>query len=68
MTQYITCTGFLRLPDVLKVIPVKRSTWFAGVKKGKYPSPVRIGERAVAWRVEDIKKLIEDLGKGGKNE
>jgi predicted DNA-binding transcriptional regulator AlpA len=55
--------GFLRLPDVLRFIPYKQAAWYAGVKSGRFPKPVRLGPRAVAWRVEDIRKLIEDLGR-----
>jgi len=53
-------TGFLRLPQVLAFIPVGKSTWWAGVKSGRYPQPVKsLGQRVTCWRVEDIRKLIE---------
>lgn len=51
-------TGFVRLPQVLSVYPVSRSTWWAGVKSGKYPKPVKLGENTTAWRAEDIRALI----------
>jgi predicted DNA-binding transcriptional regulator AlpA len=55
-------TGFLRLPSILAPhgpIPVSKSTWWAGVKAGRYPQPVKLGPRITAWRVEDIRALIE---------
>ena len=53
-------TGFVRLRDVLRHIPVSRSTWWAGVREGRYPQPTRaLGHRITAWRVEDIRALIE---------
>lgn len=55
-------TGFVRLPDVLKVFPVSKSTWWAGVKDGRYPKPVKLGEKMTAWRVEDIRALIASYG------
>lgn len=55
----LPATGFLRLPEVLKLYPVSRSTWWAGVRAGRYPQPVKIGERCTAWRAEDIRALIE---------
>lgn len=55
-------TGFLRLPAVLTLIPVARSTWWAGVKSGRYPDRVKLGPRMSAWRVEDIRALITTLG------
>jgi prophage regulatory protein len=51
-------TGFVRLPQVLKVYPVSKSTWWAGVKDGRYPKPVKLGLKMTAWRVEDIRDLI----------
>lgn len=59
-------TGFLRLPQVLELIPVGKSTWFAGVKNGKYPKPIKLGERTSAWRVEDINSLIKELSENNK--
>lgn len=51
-------TGFVRLPVVLQHFPVSRSTWWAGVKAGKYPAPVKLGPNTTAWRAEDILSLI----------
>jgi predicted DNA-binding transcriptional regulator AlpA len=63
MNETITLqeTGFLRLPAVLKIIPVSRSSWWQGVKDGRYPQPVKLGARAVGWRIEDIRSLVADL-------
>lgn len=55
-------TGFLRLPEVLRFFPVSRSAWYRGVKAGIYPAPVPLGPRTAAWRVEDIRALIERTG------
>ena len=54
-------TGFLRLPVVLKLYPVSKSTWWAGVRSGRYPQPVKLGTRATAWRAKDIRALIESV-------
>lgn len=53
--------GFLRLPDVLKIIPVSRSSWWAGVQEGKYPKGIKLGPRTTAWRVEDIRNLVREI-------
>lgn len=58
-------TGFLRLPDVLRLYPVSPATWWAGVKKGKLPKPVKLGPNTTAWRVEDIRELVQRVGSGG---
>lgn len=60
--QTLPQDGFLRLPEVLTLIPVSKSTWWAGVKSGRYPSSVKLGERVTAWRVSDIQNLIRQLG------
>ena len=57
----IPSTGFMRLPAVLAVIPVSKSTWWAGVKSGRYPKSIKLGERITAWKVEDIHALIEKM-------
>lgn len=54
--------GYLRLPQVLRLIPVSKSTWFRGIKSGRYPHAVKLGVRASGWRVEDIQKCIADMG------
>ena len=61
-TSRLPETGFVRLKQILAPagpIPVSKSTWWAGVKDGRYPQPLKIGRRITAWRVEDIRKLIE---------
>jgi len=58
MKQELPDEGFVRLPIVLAHFPVSRSAWWAGVKIGKYPKPVKLGENTSAWRVEDIRALI----------
>jgi prophage regulatory protein len=50
------------------IIPVSRSTWWAGVKDGRYPRPIKLSERCTAWRVEDIRALIERLAAAGHEE
>lgn len=63
-SKSLPTTGFLRLPQVLAPngpMPVGRSTWWAGVKSGHFPKPVKLGPRTTAWRVEDIRALIERL-------
>mgnify|MGYP002785009984 CR=1 FL=1 len=54
-------TGFLRLPDVLRLFPIGKSTWWAGVKSGRFPKPVKLGPRTTAWRAEEIFHLIKNL-------
>jgi len=72
-------TGYLRLaqiigrpatrdkPSIPAIIPVSRSTWWARVKSDRYPQPVRtLGLRITAWRVEDIRALIEEANRAAE--
>jgi hypothetical protein len=55
-------TGLVRLSSIIgpgNPIPVGKSTWWEGVKTGRYPKPVKLGPNITAWRVEDIRRLIE---------
>lgn len=61
-TPTLPATGFLRLHQVLKFIPVGKTAWYAGIKAGRFPEPVSLGPRTAAYRVEDIRTLIERLG------
>ena len=52
----------LRLPQIVKpfgLLPLGKSTWWAGVKSGRFPQPVKLGPRITAWREEDIRALVE---------
>lgn len=51
--------GVLRLRQVLQVFPVSASTWWAGVRSGRYPKPIKLGARATGWRADDIRALID---------
>jgi predicted DNA-binding transcriptional regulator AlpA len=59
-------TGFLRLPAVLALIPVSKTTWWAWVKSGKAPRPVKLGPRMTAWKAEDIAEMIDITRKRGE--
>ena len=55
--------GFVRLPTILQLIPVSKSTWWAKVKKGAYPQPVKLGGNITAWRAQDIHQLIDTINR-----
>jgi len=60
--QVLPSEGFVRLPTVLAVLPISRSSLYDGIKQGKYPAPVKLSTRTSAWKVEDIRLLIKTLG------
>jgi prophage regulatory protein len=48
-----------RLPDVLKRVGYSRSTIYQLIAEGRFPKPISLGERAVAWLESDIDAWIE---------
>lgn len=60
-----TIEGFLRLPQVLKLIPVGKSTWWAGIKSGRFPQSYKLGPKVTAWKRSDIEALIASFAQKG---
>jgi len=55
-------SGHVRLHAILAhkgPIPVSKSTWWLGVKQGRYPKPLKLGPRITVWRAEEIWALVE---------
>ena len=69
MTYHLPETGYLRLnqivgnskvdPPIPPIIPVSKSTWWAGVGSGRFPKPVKLSPGVTVWRVEDIRRLVD---------
>lgn len=61
-------TGYLRIRQIVGdqargipgIVPIARSSWWAGVKSGKFPKPVKLGPKTTVWRAEDIRALINN--------
>ena len=50
--------GYVRLPQILRVFPVSRSTWWSGVATGRFPAGVKLGPRTTAWQASSIRELL----------
>ena len=46
-------------PPIPPIIPISKSSWWQGVKAGRYPQPVKLGPRTTAWKVRDIRDLLK---------
>ncbi len=53
--------GFVRLPVILQALGIKKSFFWEQVKEGRFPKPIKLGPRVSVWRVEDIRRLIDDI-------
>lgn len=64
--------GYVRISQIANnpvkgtvgVIPVSPATWWNGVRSGKFPKSVKLGPRTTAWKVEDIRALMKEMGVG----
>jgi len=63
--QTQTEVSLLRLDQVLDLVPVSKSTWWAGCAEGKFPKPIKLTPRITVWRSSDINKFILEIEKGG---
>ena len=62
-------TGYVRLSQILgnpktdppipPIIPISKSSWWAGVKTGRFPAPTKLGPRTTVWTVQSIRDLCE---------
>ena len=66
LNEHNTQQSFLRLPDVLRIIPVSKSAWWQGCKSGRFPRPIKLGPRTSAWRASDIAALVSRLNEEGE--
>ena len=61
----IPVTGFVRLAQILAVIPIGKTSWWNGVKSGRFPKSVKLSSRCTAWKAEDIHALIKQFSDQG---
>lgn len=65
----ISATGFMTLRQIIgdkktntpAIIPVGPTTWWNGIREGRYPQGVKISARRTAWRAEDIQNLLNSF-------
>lgn len=69
--------GFLRLRQIIgdrntaAIVPISKSSWYNGIRAGRFPRPLKLGVRTTVWRVSEIRALIDGemngAQEGGKN-
>ena len=57
--QSLATKALARRRQVEQLVQLSRSTIYANVKAGTFPAPIRIGARAVAWRLSDVEAWLE---------
>ena len=48
-------------PPIRAILPISKSSWWAGVKAGHYPEPLKIGPNTTVWREDEVRALVDDL-------
>ena len=59
--EVIMVIAFYRVAEVVRMTGLNRVTIWRQVKAGRFPKPVKISQRAIAWRAEDIVAWAEGL-------
>lgn len=60
--QPLPKSGLVRLPSILAVFPISRTGLYNKIAAGEFPSPVKLGPRTSAWRVEEVREVLAKLG------
>lgn len=42
------------------ILPISKSTWWAGVKDGRFPQPIKLGDRVTAWNKDEVMALLRN--------
>ena len=58
---YLKEKRLLRLKDILKILPIGRSTWYHWIQLGLAPKPIHISLRISAWKAQDIENLVDEM-------
>jgi predicted DNA-binding transcriptional regulator AlpA len=48
-------------PPIEAIIPISKSSWWEGVKTGRYPKAIKLGANTTVWREDDVRRLIDNL-------
>jgi prophage regulatory protein len=53
--------ALLRMKNVKELLGASRSTIYRWIGEGTFPRPVRVGERSVRWRLDDLEAWRDGL-------
>ncbi|CAK7033822.1 MAG: hypothetical protein DELT_00473 [Desulfovibrio sp.] len=64
-TLAIPQEGFIRLPQLLHLLGIKKSKMWQMVKDEKFPSPKKLGKRTSVWDIGEVRAAIERISREG---
>ena len=48
-------------PPIQPILPISKSSWWDGVKSGRFPKAIKIGANTTVWREDEIRSLVDEL-------
>lgn len=63
-TVPLPAEGFIRLPQLLQVIPISKTTLWRKIKAGEFPKPHMLGPRTKVWDVEELRLWKQHIVEG----
>jgi prophage regulatory protein len=58
--------ALIRIPQILKIMPISESKFWLMVQKGEFPKPIKIG-RSSFWTVADVQAFLEEKSEKSRN-
>jgi prophage regulatory protein len=58
---------FIRLKEVMSICGMSRSSVYGAIKKGQFPSPVKLSARSIAWLKSDVIAWVESRVKATRD-
>jgi predicted DNA-binding transcriptional regulator AlpA len=51
-------------PSIAPILPISKSSWYAGIKLGRYPHGIKISPRTTVWLADDVFAIAAHQGQG----
>ena len=48
-------------PPIQPIIPLSKTTWWNGVRAGRYPQPIKLSDNVTAWRSDNFQNLVDEI-------
>ena len=53
-------------PPIEPIIPISKSTWWEGVKSGRYPKAIKMSANTTVWREDEVRALVDKIIQTGR--
>ena len=56
----------IRFPELQTLVPMSKAAIYNAINEGRFPKPIKLGSRAVAWKESQIRAYMDQLGEGSE--